>query len=154
MVFSGQILVKKHQKLFLYMTSGRLWEPLKQALLASRDVIISSQICVLKLQRFFTLGDGCGLPRHGLLLRDIGRRQPKAISVRNANIFFCINLRKGKYHLRSATHKYLSASFVAPAKRAHKGHCWPKRHSEVFQWSPFHALWGEILVWARRGGAS
>ena len=31
-------------------------EPLKQALLASRDVIISSQICVSKLQKVFTLG--------------------------------------------------------------------------------------------------
>ena len=39
-----------------------VWEPLKQALLASRDVIISSQICVSKLQRVFTLGDGCWLP--------------------------------------------------------------------------------------------
>ena len=37
-------------------------EPLKQAFLASRDVIISSQICVSKLQRVFTLGDGCWLP--------------------------------------------------------------------------------------------
>ena len=40
-----------------------VWEPLKQPLLASRDVIISSQICVSKLQRFFTLGDGCWLPK-------------------------------------------------------------------------------------------
>ena len=39
-----------------------VWEPLKQAFWASRDVIISSQICVLKFQRFFTLGDGCWLP--------------------------------------------------------------------------------------------
>ena len=39
-----------------------VWEPLKQALLASPDVIISSQICVSKLQRFFTLGDRCWLP--------------------------------------------------------------------------------------------
>ena len=37
-------------------------EPLKQALLASRDVIISSQICGSKLQKVFTLGDGCWLP--------------------------------------------------------------------------------------------
>ena len=36
------------------MTSRSL---LKQALLASRDVIISSQICVSKLQGFFTLGE-------------------------------------------------------------------------------------------------
>ena len=37
-------------------------EPLKQALLASRDVIISSQSCGSKLQKVFTLGDGCWLP--------------------------------------------------------------------------------------------
>ena len=42
-------------------------EPLKQALLASRDVIISSQICVSKLQRVFTLGDGCWLPIYWFL---------------------------------------------------------------------------------------
>ena len=37
-------------------------EPLKQALLASRDVIISSQIRGSNLQKVFTLGDGCWLP--------------------------------------------------------------------------------------------
>ena len=31
-------------------------------LLPARDVIISGQNCVSKLQRFFTLGDGCWLP--------------------------------------------------------------------------------------------
>ena len=35
-------------------------EPLKQALLASRDVI---QIFVSKLHRVVTLGDGCWLPK-------------------------------------------------------------------------------------------
>ena len=54
-----------------------VWEPLKEALLASRDVIISSQICVSKLQRFFTLGDGCWLPNivplfYGLILSTTG----------------------------------------------------------------------------------
>ena len=39
-------------------------EPLKQALLASRDVIISGKIRLSKLQRVFTLGDGCWLPRN------------------------------------------------------------------------------------------
>ena len=38
-------------------------EPSKQALLASRDVIISSQICGSNLQKVFTLGDGCWLPK-------------------------------------------------------------------------------------------
>ena len=38
-------------------------EPLKQVLLASRDVVISSQICGSKFQSFFTLGDGCWLPK-------------------------------------------------------------------------------------------
>ena len=37
-------------------------EPLKQALFATRDVIVSSQMCVSKLQRVFALGDGCWLP--------------------------------------------------------------------------------------------
>ena len=37
-------------------------EPFKKALLASRDVIISSQICGSNLQKVFTLGDGCWLP--------------------------------------------------------------------------------------------
>ena len=37
-------------------------EPLKQALLASRDVIISSQIRRLEFAKSFTLGDGCWLP--------------------------------------------------------------------------------------------
>ena len=41
------------------MTSSNL---LKQALLASRAVIISTQICVSKLQRVLTLGDKCWLP--------------------------------------------------------------------------------------------
>ena len=36
-------------------------EPVKQALLASRDVMISSQICGTKLQSVFTLGDRCWL---------------------------------------------------------------------------------------------
>ena len=41
-------------------------EPLKQALWASCDVIISTQICGSKLQTVFTLGDGCGLPTERL----------------------------------------------------------------------------------------
>ena len=42
-------------------------EPLKQALLASRDVMISSQHFGSKWQRAFTLGDGCLLPKMILL---------------------------------------------------------------------------------------
>ena len=37
-------------------------EPLREALLASGDVIISSQIWGSELQRVFTLDDGCRLP--------------------------------------------------------------------------------------------
>ena len=44
------------------ITSHDVLEPLKQVLLASRDVIISGQKFGSKLQRFFTLGDGCWLP--------------------------------------------------------------------------------------------
>ena len=54
------------------------WEPLKQALSASRDVILSSQICVSKLQRFFTLGDGCWLPKKKR--RPIGKKKVRIIS--------------------------------------------------------------------------
>ena len=44
------------------ITSHDVLEPLKQVLSASRDVIISGQIWGSKLQRVFTLGDGCWLP--------------------------------------------------------------------------------------------
>ena len=37
--------------------------PLKQVLSASRDVIISGQICGSKLKKVFTLGDGCWPPK-------------------------------------------------------------------------------------------
>ena len=42
------------------ITSRHVLEPL-QVLSASRDAIISGQICGSKLQRVFTLGDGCWL---------------------------------------------------------------------------------------------
>ena len=45
-----------------------LLEPLKQVLSASRDVIISGQIYGSKLERVFTLGDGCWLPMKRTLL--------------------------------------------------------------------------------------
>ena len=44
------------------ITSRDVLQPLRQALLALRDAAISSQICSSKLQRVFTLGDGCWLP--------------------------------------------------------------------------------------------
>ena len=46
-----------------HITVHDVLEPLKQALLASHDVIIASQICGSKLRRDFTLGDGCWLPK-------------------------------------------------------------------------------------------
>ena len=59
-IVSGQNLDKICQKLSYRMTSLRL---LKQVLSASRDMIISGQICSSKLQKkVFTLGDGCWLP--------------------------------------------------------------------------------------------
>ena len=39
-------------------------EPLNQALLASRDVVNSGRICGSTLQKVFTLGDGCWLPKN------------------------------------------------------------------------------------------
>ena len=45
------------------ITSHDVLEPLKQVLSASRDVIISGQICGLNRGIVFTLGDGCWLPK-------------------------------------------------------------------------------------------
>ena len=58
-IFSGQHLLKKKPTI---ITSHDVLEPLKQVLSASRDVIISGQIWGSKLQRVFTLGEGCWLP--------------------------------------------------------------------------------------------
>ena len=77
-IFSGQNLPPKKQK---NISLHDVLEPLKQALLASRDVAISSQTCTSKLQRVFTLGDGCWLPTRGpkmLLLSRFGvQRSPE-----------------------------------------------------------------------------
>ena len=65
-IFSGQISAKK---LPTIITSHDVLEPLKQVLSASRsDVIISGQNWGSKLQRVFTLGDGCWLPIHLLAI--------------------------------------------------------------------------------------
>ena len=74
-VFSGQNLAKKTAEI---ISVHDVWGPLKQALLASRDVMISSQICVSKLQRFFTVGDGCWLPN---LLPSYSRIRSIAVSL-------------------------------------------------------------------------
>ena len=58
MIFSGQNLAKNAKIISVH----DVLEPLKQGLLASRDVIISCQNCGSKLQNVFTLGDGCWLP--------------------------------------------------------------------------------------------
>ena len=61
MIFFAQISARKRQT---SISVHDVWEPLKQVLWASRDVIISSQICGSNVQRFFTLGDGCWLPKY------------------------------------------------------------------------------------------
>ena len=57
--FSAKKNVEKNVKI---CCKHDVLEPSKQALLALRDVIISSQNFGSKWQRFFTLGDGCWLP--------------------------------------------------------------------------------------------
>ena len=64
-IFSGQNVARKKPKI---ITSHNVLETLKQALLASRDVIISGQICGSKLLAVFTLGDGRWLPNAVVLL--------------------------------------------------------------------------------------
>ena len=49
-----------------------VWEPWKQAFLASRDVIISSQFAARIRRGFFTLGDGCWLPTYGYIWQTSG----------------------------------------------------------------------------------
>ena len=56
-IFSGQNLPQKGQN--KNIASHDVLEPLRQALQASRDVMISGQICGSKSQRVFTSGDGC-----------------------------------------------------------------------------------------------
>ena len=58
-IFSGHNLAPKMPR---NISAHDVLEPLKQVLSASRDVTISGQICGSKLQRVFTLGDGCWLP--------------------------------------------------------------------------------------------
>ena len=58
-------------------------EPLKQALLASRDVKNSSQICSSNLQKVFTLGDGCWLPITAL--RDPSLKVPHGVLLNLGN---------------------------------------------------------------------
>ena len=53
-------------------------EPLKQVLSASRDVIISGQICGSNRGKCFTLGDGCWLP-NSLRLRSWKKGSPLPI---------------------------------------------------------------------------
>ena len=81
-------------------------EPLKQALLASRDVILSSQICGSKLPKVFTLGDGCWLPN---FLLPATSRPPIWSSFR----FFRA---ESKCHQNS--HAFSKFPYNAPAKKA------------------------------------
>ena len=59
MWFFFEILAQKTPEI---ISVHDVWEPWKQALLASRDVIISSQFAARIRRGFFTLGDGCWLP--------------------------------------------------------------------------------------------
>ena len=76
-IFSGQKMPKM-------ISLHDVLEPLKQALLASRDVIISSQICGSNLQKVFTLGDGSWLPKTGPGRNDIRPPPPPPISGQKA----------------------------------------------------------------------
>ena len=76
MIFSGQNFGPKMPKL---ISLHDVLEPLRQALLASRDVIISSQICGSKLQKVFTLGDGCWLPIEENHQQKLDNRQVKIL---------------------------------------------------------------------------
>ena len=76
-------------------------EPLKQALLASRDVIISGQICVSKLQRVFTLGDGCWLPIFPSFFRDFWWGSAGAKSLVSFGAFPCLASQAAWYRMEN-----------------------------------------------------
>ena len=59
--FPAKIWPKKMPKI---IASHDVLGPLKPVRSASRDVIISCEICGSKSQRVFTLGDGCRLPKN------------------------------------------------------------------------------------------
>ena len=80
-----------------FITSHDVLEPLKQVLLASRDVIISGQICGSKLQRVFTLGDGCYLPTE----------------VRSSFLFALCKLKFSTVGFQRALHATISVSIEA-----------------------------------------
>ena len=63
------------QKTAEIVSVNDVWEPWKQALLASRDVIISSQFAARIRRGFFTLGDGCWLP-----IKDVSQSRKCAIN--------------------------------------------------------------------------
>ena len=75
-------------KLSLYITSSNLQN--KQALSASRDVIISGQICGSKFQRVFTLGDGCWLSIKTLRRSDSLSRSRFGYAATRSSIFYRI----------------------------------------------------------------
>ena len=62
--------------------------------LASRDVIISSQICVSKLQRFSTSGDGCWLPTNPPEFAQprLSRVKRRSSPARGVQIWVCLFL--------------------------------------------------------------
>ena len=63
-----------------FWTSHDVLESLKQALLASRDVIISGHVCSSKLLGIFTLGDGCWLPKSAQTSGTFRNPQPLVFS--------------------------------------------------------------------------
>ena len=67
-----------------FITSHDVLEPLKQAILTSRDVMISGQIFGSKLESVVTLGDGCSLPmlptrRSQLLYDTLPKEEEKGV---------------------------------------------------------------------------
>ena len=113
------------------MTSHDALERLKQALLESRDVIISGQICSSKLQRVFTLGDGCWLPI--FLISEVHFLPCEVISKKSLKRFFG---------------EVLSLGQRWPSTGCQKGLSLEKPKSEICGWRvPSWSEWkGKILV--------
>ena len=105
------------------ITSHDILEPLiKQVLLASRDVMLSGQICGSRLQRVLTLGDGCWLPKMiTLVWTPMGLSGP---SLAKENRRIAESAEKGSYKT-----PYAAPHLWQPAEKIRSSRC--LRHAAV-----------------------
>ena len=135
----------------LIITSHDVVQPLKQAHSASHAVIISGQICGSKLQRAFTLGDGCWLPILGPKMRDF-------IAIRNRKRMAIFSTIQTDKLIPTAEFLAIPASAVKIASEWH-WRCailvhsvWdvPARLRLIHGWNCYQILWLQTYHYCQR----